>query len=157
MDLKTITYIQSEAEFNRARGKGFWEIMLSLVTRRRPHLLSLDALGHIFQPEQAIYRGLRDIALRDIVGSAGRYRDFTQHFSPCAGDDRSKERWRLIYTLAVSGVGFPPVELYQLGNIYFVQNGHHRVSVARHLGWTTIQAYVTILSAPSIEPANFAS
>ena len=146
MNLRTITYIQSEAEFNRAKGKGFWEVMLSLVTRRRPHLLPLDELINTFQPEQVTYVGLQDIALKNIVGSAGRHRDYTQHFSPCVSDERSKERWRLIYTLVVSGAGFPPIEVYQVGAVYFVQNGHHRVSVAKHLGWPTIQAYVTVVS-----------
>ena len=148
--LKTITYIQSETEFNRARSKGFWEIMLSLVTRRRSHLLPLDALARNIQPEQMTYLGLQDIPLKNIVGSAGRHRDYSQRFSPCASDERSKERWRLIYTLAVSGAGFPPIEVYQLGEVYFVQNGHHRVSVATYLGWPTIQAYVMVLAAPGL-------
>lgn len=148
IDLKTLTYIQSETEFNRARSKGFWEIVLSLVTRRRPHLLPLDDLARNIQPDQVAYLGLQDVPLKSIVGSAGRHRDYTQHFSPCASDERSKERWRLIYTLAVSGAGFPPIEVYQWGDMYFVQNGHHRVSVATYLGWSVIQGYVTLLSAP---------
>lgn len=145
IDLKTLTYIQSETEFNRARSKGFWEIMLSLVTGRRPHLLPLDELARNIQPDQITYLGLRDVPLKNIVGSAGRHRDYTQRFSPCVSDERSKERWRLIYTLAVSGAGFPPIEVYQWGDMYFVQNGHHRVSVATYLGWPIIQGYVTVL------------
>lgn len=145
LDLKTMTYIQSEAEFNRAKSRGFWEIMFNLMMRRRPHLLPLDQVIKAAQLEQATYRGLQDVRLKQIVGSAGRQRDFTHQFSPCAGDERSKERWRLIYTLAVSGTGFPPVELYQVEEMYFVQNGHHRISVAASLGWPTIQAYVTIV------------
>lgn len=151
IDLKTITYIQSESEFIRARSRGFWEIMFSLVTRRRPHLLPLDALVRNIQPEQVTYLGLRDVPLKNVIGSAGRHRDYTQRFSPCAGDERSKERWRLIYTLAVSGAGFPPIEVYQWDDVYFVQNGHHRVSVAVYLGWPDIQAYVTVLPAPRRE------
>lgn len=155
IDLKTITYIQSETEFNRARSKGFWEIMLSLVTRRRPHLLPLDPLARNIQPEQVTYLGLQDVRLKNVIGSAGRHRDYTQRFSPCASDERSKERWRLIYTLAVSGAGFPPIEVYQLGDVYFVQNGHHRVSVATYLGWPDIQAYVTVLPAPRLAGRSF--
>lgn len=93
---------------------------------------------------------MQDVPLKNIVGSAGRHRDYTQRFAPCANDERSKERWRLIYTLAVSGAGFPPIEVYQLGDGYFVQNGHHRVSVATYLGWPDIQAYVTVLPAPCL-------
>ena len=145
LDLKTMTYIQSEAEFNRAKSRGFWEIIFSRVVGRRPHLLPLDQVINSAQFEPATYQGLQDVRLEQIVGSAGRQGDFTHRFAPCAGDERSKERWRLIYTLAVSGAGFPPVELYQVGDRYFVQNGHHRISVAATLGWPTIQAYVTIV------------
>ncbi len=148
MDLRTITYIRSESEFSRARNRGFWEVMRSWITGHRSHLWSLDELVNTLQPEQAVYLGLQDIPLKDIVGSAGRYRDFTRHFLPCVNDELSKERWRTIYTLVVSGVGFPPIEVYQLGQAYFVQNGHHRVSVAAYLGWKSIQAHVTLLSIP---------
>jgi hypothetical protein len=146
LDLKNITYIQSEAEFNRARAKGFWEIVSSRVTRHCPHLLPFEEVTQNLQPSQIIYLGLQDILIKDIVGSAGRQRDFTRRFFPSLNDERGKERWRTIYTLAVSGAGFPPVELYQVGAEYFVQNGHHRISVASYLGWPTIQAYVTVLS-----------
>ncbi|NJN99111.1 MAG: hypothetical protein HC875_35980 [Anaerolineales bacterium] len=129
--------------------------MLSLITRRRPHLLPLDALARNIQPEQVTYLGLQDVPLKNIVGSAGRHRDYTQRFSPCASDERSKERWRLIYTLVVSGAGFPPIEVYQVGDVYFVQNGHHRVSVATYLGWPDIQAYVTVLPAPRLKDLPF--
>ena len=146
MDLKTITYIQSETEFNRAKNKGFWETMFNLALGRRSHPLPLDNMIKGLSFEQTTYLGLQDIALKNIIGSVGHRHDFTQHFSPSAGYEHSKERWRMIYTLAVSGAGFPPIEVYQVGPVYFVQNGHHRVSVASYLGWQTIQAYVTILS-----------
>ena len=146
LDLKNITYIQSEAEFNRARAKGFWEFVGSVVTRRSPHLLPFEEVTQNLQPGQPVFLGLQDIPIKDIVGSTGRQRDFTRRFFPAMHDERGKERWRTIYTLAVCGTGFPPVELYQIGTEYFVQNGHHRISVASYLGWPTIQAYVTVLS-----------
>jgi hypothetical protein len=156
LDLKNIVYIQSEAEFSRAKTKGFWEVMGSLVTGHRPHLLSFDQFAHNLQPQQIVYAGLQDIPTKAIIGSAGRYRDFTRHFFPSLSDERGKERWRTIYTLAVSGAGFPPVEVYQIGAVYFVQNGHHRVSVATYLGWTTIQAHVTVLPSLPGEAVDFA-
>src|SRR5690606_11426800 len=46
--------------------------------------------------------------------------------------------------LAMTGLeGVPPIELYQVGDAYFVKDGNHRVSVARQLGAKTINAYVT--------------
>jgi len=147
-------YLRSEAEFNRASAKAFWQTRLNLVTGRRPHLLSFDEVVKRFQPEQATYLGLRDISLKDIVGSVGRHRDFTRHLLPCTRDAWSKERWRLIYARAVSGAGFPPVDAYQLDLGYFIQNGHERVSVAAYLGWPTIQAHVTFLPSIPISDAN---
>jgi hypothetical protein len=154
--MKNMIYIRSEAEFNRANAKAFWQTRLNLVTGRRPYLLSFDEMVKRFQPEQATYLGLRDISLKDIAGSVGRHRDFTRHLLPCTRDAWSKERWRLIYTRAVSGAGFPPVDVYQLEMGYFIQNGHERVSVAAYLGWPTIQANVTLLPAIQTEAANIA-
>jgi hypothetical protein len=144
MDLKTLIYIRSEAEFSRARSKGFWDVKRSLVAGHKPFLLPFDEAIKELPATSTIDLGLQDIPLKNIVGSAGRSRDFTRHFMPCLSDERSKERWRIIYTLAASGAGFPPIEVFQIGPGYFVQNGHHRVSVANYLDWSTIQAYVTV-------------
>jgi hypothetical protein len=69
--------------------------------------------------------------LRNITGSTGRYEDFTRHFLPRSGDTRNKERWRNIYTLAETGKGFPPIDVYKIDQVYFVKDGNHRVSVER--------------------------
>lgn len=144
MDLKTMIYIQSETEFSRARSKGFWDVKRSLMTGHKPFLLPFQEVVKGLPATPTINSGLQDIPLKNIVGSVGRARDFTRHFMPRVRDEQSKERWRIIYTLAVSGAGFPPVEVFQIGPVYFVQNGHHRVSVASYLGWPTLQAYVTV-------------
>jgi hypothetical protein len=156
LDVKDMIYIRSEAQFNRASANAFWQTKLSLVTGRRAYLLSLDEVMKQFKAGQAIYLGLRDIALKDIVGSVNRHRDFTRQLLPCTRDDRSKERWRLMYTQAVSGTGFPAIDVYQLETGYFIQNGHERVSVAAYLAWPTIQAYVTLLPSTPLIDANFA-
>ncbi|MBI1882085.1 MAG: hypothetical protein HYR94_28250 [Chloroflexi bacterium] len=143
MDLKTMTYIQSEVEFSRARSRGFWDIKRSLVTGHKPYLLLFDEVIKGLPATPIINLGLQDIPLKNIVGSLGRSRDFTHRFMPRVSYERGKERWRTIYTLVVSGVGLPPIEVFQIGPIYFVQDGHHRVSVASYLGWSTIQAYVS--------------
>jgi len=153
MDLKTMIYIRSEAEFNRARSKGFWDINRSLVTGHKPYLLPFDEVSKGLQAT-TINLGLQDIPLKNIVGSVGRFRGFTRHFMPRVSDERGKERWRTIYTLVVSGAGFPPVEVFQIGPVYFVQDGHHRVSVASYLGWSTIQADVTVWPSIPIGAAD---
>jgi len=153
IDLESQAYIKSESEFNHVRVKGFLERMMGAITGRNMHLLSFNEVVDKLRLNRTIYLGLQDIPLKNVVGSTGRYEDFTRHFLPRTGDRRDKERWRKIYTLAVTGKGFPPIDVYKIDQVYFVKDGNHRVSVARELGWETIQANVTELpSSISLEP-----
>ncbi len=150
---ESIAYQQSQSEFSRARLKGFLESVMNLITGHHMHLLSFDEVVAKLRLKQAIYRGLQEIPIENIAGSTGRYEDFTRHFLPRRDDEGDKERWRNIYTLAVTGKGFPPIDVYKIDQVYFVKDGNHRVSVARKLGWETIQAHVTELpSAISLDP-----
>lgn len=153
INAKEMAYIRSESEFGRARMKAFVEMVMGLITGQQMHLLSFDEVVEKLRLKQAIYRGLHDIPIKNIIGSTGRYEDFTRTFLPRHSNKRDKERWRNIYTLAVTGKGFPPIDVYKIDQVYFVKDGNHRVSVARELGWETIQAHVTELSsAISLEP-----
>ena len=153
LDLNTRAYVQSESEFNHAKIKGFLETVMSLIRGHNLYLLSFDEVANKLRLKQSIYRGLQDVPLKNVVGSTGRYEDFTRHFLPRSGDHRDKERWRNVYTLAVTGQGFPPIDVYKIDQVYFVKDGNHRVSVAKKLGWESIQAYVTELpSSISLEP-----
>jgi hypothetical protein len=147
-NIRTMTYIRSEAEFNRARLAGFWDVIGCLILGRYAHLLPFDEVIEGLPIQQTIDLGLQDIPLNAIIGSVERGREFSRHFWPRSGNRNSKERWRELYTLAVTGVGAPPVELYKVGQVYFVRDGHHRVSVAKHLGWATIQAHVVEMVIP---------
>lgn len=153
IDLETQAYIKSESEFNYNRIKAFLETILGLISGHKMNLLSFNEVAEKLRLKQSIYRGLQDIPVENIVGSTGRYEDFTRRFLPRTFDKRDKERWRRIYTLAVTGKGFPPIDVYQVDQVYFVKDGNHRVSVAKDLGWETIQATVTELpSSISLEP-----
>lgn len=59
-----------------------------------------------------------------------------------------RERWEDVQDLAEGPAGFPPVELYKVGDAYFVVDGHHRVSVARNMGAPTVEARVKEFSTP---------
>lgn len=155
MNLQMMTYIESENEFSRASQRGFWEVVRSFFTHQNAHLLSFNAVVSKLGLDKTADRGLQDIPLKRVVGSAGRHRDFTRHFLPRIHDKKSKERWRTIYTLAVTGRGFPPIQVYKVGQVYFVADGHHRVSVARYLNWKTIQAYVTEIPLDVSNEAEF--
>ena len=132
-------------------------MMLGLITGHNMHLLSFDEVIKKLNLKEAAYLGVQDIPLKNIAGSTGRYEDFTRHFLPRSGNEREKERWRNIYTLAETGKGFPPIDVYKIDQVYFVKDGNHRVSVARALEWDTIQAHVTELPtsislSPDVEP-----
>jgi len=156
MDTKEIAYLKSEEEFNRARRKALIEEIVAGISGSNLDLLSFEEVVQRLRLRNTIPRGLQDIPLDEIAGSCGRYTDFTRTFTPRRAG-RGKERWRQIYTLAVTGKGFPPIEVYKIDRVYFVRDGNHRVSVARELKWNTIQAYVTELPTvftltPEVKP-----
>ena len=102
-----------------------------------PYQEVIDALG--FESERPL--GLQVVPISAIVGTVDRSRDFDRHFRPTSG--RVRGRWEQIATAMRRGDALPPVDLYRLGEIYFVRDGHHRVSVACALGRDEIDAYVT--------------
>ena len=86
---------------------------------------------------------------------ARRYTDFTRTFLP--REDFDKDRWARVMQEATGPTGLPPIEVYQIGDVYFVIDGNHRVSVVRQMGATHIQAYVTEVEtrvplSPDIQP-----
>ena len=85
--------------------------------------------------------GLQTIRLDSVVGTMDSQRDFDRHFRPTSG--RVRERWERLALAQRRGESIPPIDVYQVGDMYFVKDGHHRVSVALATGQTTIDAYVT--------------
>src|SRR5437764_8694616 len=102
-----------------------------------PYEEVIEALGFVSER----FVGLQVVSLDQIVGSVDRGRDFDRRFRPTSG--RLRGRWEQIAAAARRGESFPPVDLVRVGELYFVRDGHHRVSVARALGRTDIDAYVT--------------
>lgn len=85
--------------------------------------------------------GLQTIPLESIVGSVDRAGEFDRKFRPAT--KRVRQRWQRINEAQRRGEGMPPIDVYRVGGLHFVSDGHHRVSVARHLGNDVIEAYVT--------------
>ncbi len=132
--------------FDRARRQAFIERVAGQLRGRPTALLPFDDVRDSLGLVPASDRGLHEIPLDKIVGSVGRYREFTRSFLP--RDSSIKERWKRIYAAAQGMEGLPPIEVYQVRDVYFVKDGNHRVSVAREMGVKTIQAYVREFSSP---------
>jgi len=141
METNDLVYSAVLRDFQEARRRAALEDLKARLTGKSDDLLSYEAIRDLLQTESSTSRGLQDISLDAIVGSVGRYHDFTRSFLPRRESDQ--HRWANVKLKAIYQGGFPPIEVYQLGANYFVLDGNHRVSVARQLGADTIQAYVT--------------
>jgi dienelactone hydrolase len=131
----------TQRQWEDARRAAFVQDVLSAFTRRQTDLLPFEEVRQELHLRDVRYVGLQDVPLDQIVGSVGRYQDFTRAFFPRRGVAR--DRWRKIARLAaVMDTSLPPVELYKVGQVYFVRDGNHRVSVARRQNSPAIQAYV---------------
>lgn len=127
-------------EFRHARRKADLRSMLSKLTGKPDELLVFDDVRRALNLAHPNTRRVDDIPLDAIVGSVNRYVDFNRKFYPLSDSD--EERWAKVKQL-VEVRGLEPIEVYQVGDVYFVLDGNHRVSVARQLEAKTIQAYVT--------------
>lgn len=128
-------------DFRRARNRADLKDMLGRLRGESTQLLSFDEARRKLKLRGFLERGLQEVPLDAIVGSVGRYTDFTRDFLP--RQEINPERWARVKIAASGLIGLPPIEAYQIGEAYFVKDGNHRVSVARRLGATHIQAYVT--------------
>ncbi|MCP5095755.1 MAG: universal stress protein [Chloroflexi bacterium] len=142
-------------QFRSARLRASLEQVWSTITRRPTGLLSYEEVRRKVKARETAQRDLRDVALKDIVGSVGRYTDFTRNFLPRVEEDQM--RWTRVHAKTESLEGVPPIELFQIGEVYFVRDGNHRVSVAREMGFERIEAYVTLVETniplgPDITP-----
>lgn len=126
-------------DFREARRRAAIEQVMANLRGAPIELLNFDLVARHLVPTSMDELGLQDIPLDAIVGSVGRYQDFTRKFWPKSDDDR--ERW-LGVKAHIRRYGIAPIKVYKLGDAYFVIDGNHRVSVARQLGNDTIQAHV---------------
>jgi nucleotide-binding universal stress UspA family protein len=126
--------------FRRARSQAHLQDILARLTGRPNDLIAFEDARRSLHGSLGGERELREIPLDAIVGSVGRYTDFTRQFLPRYGDE---SRWSRVMAAMNDPRGTPPIKVYQIGEAYFVLDGNHRVSVARQRGSTHIHAYVT--------------
>ena len=137
------SYLEGVGKFQGLRTRAFLQEMLSLLRGQSAELLCFDDVRARLRLRAESYKGLQDIPVDKIVGSVGRHKEFTQTFLPKSNETR--ERWSRVYAKMNSMEGVPPIEVYKVGDTYFVRDGNHRVSVARQIKAKTIQAHVTEL------------
>ena len=133
----TIVRLEAVRSFNQAHARGRLGQLLAKITRRENHLQNLAARP--ISSHRATSR-IVTIPISQIKGSLGRSDDFDGSFNPL--HESSRSRWVSILTAIRSNIPIPPVELVQVGEAYYVQDGHHRISVARSLEQEAIEARI---------------
>ena len=134
----------AENDFARARRR---QVLAALAHRLRhqpagsDRLLPLDEVTGALRVRGQRPLGLQSIRVDTIVGTVDSRRDYDRHFRPTS--NRVRERWEQLALAQRRGAAVPPIEVYRVGGLHFVNDGHHRVSIAAATGQQTIDAYVT--------------
>jgi hypothetical protein len=131
---------RSAFDFRRARFLSFVHAVRRAISGERRRLLAFDEVREKLHLGGPVYRGLQTVPLARIIGSVNRYRDFDSLFLPT--QSHTEDRWRRINRAWYDEISLPPVMLYKVGEVYFVVDGNHRVSVARDRGQEFIDAEV---------------
>jgi hypothetical protein len=130
----------AEADWGHARRELLVKEVVCFFKGCSVDLLSFEDVRRNRNLHQYIDRGLQEIPLEGIRGSVGRYKDFSDSFLP--KNAHLRERWEHV-DVAMRQGKTPPIEVYQVGDTYYVMDGNHRVSVAKQRNLDTIEAYVT--------------
>jgi hypothetical protein len=133
----------ADDEFRRLRGKARRSRLVSLLTGRTDDLLSFEDVKQVMAPTGESYVGCKSVPVKRIVGSEGRVSDFNREFFPRR--DFLHHRWCSVDSAFYDGVILPPVKLFEIGGLYFVRDGNHRVSSAKAHRIGYIDAEVTKL------------
>jgi len=131
-------------DFARARAKTMFSNIQSLINID-DRMLSFHDVKDILKPKNQVYMGSRTVPVKLIVGSEGRYRDFNKYFLPKT--DHLRYRWERVDQAHLQDIVLPPIQLYEIGGVYFVRDGNHRVSVASAQGVEFIDAEVISLES----------
>ncbi len=140
-DSSTITITHAVQDFRSARQKATFNEIISRLTGGSTELLSYDEVRQKLRAQVSPKNELKEVPIDAIIGSVNRYQDFSRGFLP--GKNIEEARWANVELANSAAKGLPPIEVYQIGEVYFVSDGNHRVSVAKQLGSSHIQAYVT--------------
>ncbi len=132
-------------DFNRARAKEIFFRLRKILAPTDYELLSLTEVKEIVRPKGETYRGVKTVPIDLIVGSEGRYKDFSKGFLP--KHEYLRHRWTRVDSARLDNINLPTIRLYELGGVFFVRDGNHRVSVAKTQGVEMIDAEVSSLNS----------
>jgi hypothetical protein len=128
--------------YETACRQGTMSKIWATLTGHSRRLFDLETVRRTVNVRNRHYAGVQTVAIRHIRGSEGRSRQFDGYFHPL--QTYTQHRWLSIAVAYKQGQPLPPVELIKIGDIYFVRDGHHRISVAQMMGQEHIDAEVTV-------------
>jgi hypothetical protein len=128
------------SDYSRARLKAFMNGVWAALSGKPNRLISYDDVKEKLHIGGPLYRGMHTVRVEQIAGSLNRYHAFDRAFLPTQDDTAA--RWQNVNRAFYEDISLPPVVLYKVGQVYFVVDGHHRVSVAREQGQEFIDAEV---------------
>ncbi len=131
--------LRARQDADRIRNKAFWHQVIHKLTGAPNTLLSFDEVKQLYIAPES-YSGIKAIPIEGIVGSVDRYKDFDYYFLPRYG--LPLDRWVRVRRAKLEGLELPAIQAYKVGDLYFVKDGHHRVSVARDEGQYFIDAEI---------------
>jgi len=140
MPLGAIVSGAARLEFEATSRSSLLNDLTAVLTGRQRMLLPLAEAVRAAGMDGQVDRGVQEIPIAQIRGSENRTRDFDASFHPLK--EHLRERWIRLYSLIQLGHEMPPIAVYRVGEVYFVRDGHHRVSIAGRLRRETIRAYV---------------
>jgi len=135
---------EASSDFNKAKSKALFNTILNILRPEKRELLSFYDVKSLIKTRSESYKGMQVVKIEDIAGSEGRYHDFNKAFLP--KKEHLRKRWESIDKAYITDVILPPIKLYKIGQVYFVRDGNHRVSVAKAQGMYSIDAEVTELT-----------
>ena len=129
--------------YGSRRDRARWGMLRSWLTGRSQCLLDLATVeAHCKVRAGNRCARTQTVSIHSIRGSEGRCGDFDAEFRPL--QSYTRQRWVGIAAARYMGRAMPAVELIQMGDLYFVRDGHHRISVAKAMGQESIEAEVTV-------------
>jgi hypothetical protein len=137
--------VRSDTAFDEARLQALYDGIRALLARRSNSLIPFDVIRQRLGSSGESYLGLQSIPVDKIVGSENRHRDFSLGFRP--KKNLSRHRWIKIDQAFKEMRNLPPIVVYELGGLYFVRDGNHRVSVAKDQGVAFIDAEVSSIGS----------